>query len=305
MTAPESPSPRSSVDAAPPSPTGGAGSTGGATGAGAPEQRRSPRRVRTLTLQDFKEQGRKFSMLTSYDALTAAIFDDAGVDVLLVGDSAGNVVLGYEATASISHEAMQLFTGAVARSVTRPLVIADLAFGTYEVSEQQAVASGIDLVRAGAHAVKLEGGVRSASRIRALVDAGVAVCGHIGFTPQSVNQLGGNRVQGRGDEAAERLLADARAVQKAGAFAVVLEMVPAALAERVSAELTIPTIGIGAGAGCDGQVLVWQDMAGLSGFSGRFVKQYAQLRETLGAAAGQYADEVRAGTFPDADHAFD
>lgn len=265
---------------------------------------RTPARVRTATLRAFKQQNRPITMLTCYDALSARIFDAAGIDALLVGDSLANVVLGHETTLSATHEQMQLFAAAVARSVTRPLVIADFAFGTYEVNPAQAVEHGVDLMRAGAHAVKLEGGQALAPTIQALVAAGIPVCGHVGFTPQAVHQLGGHRVQGRGDAAAEQLVADARALQDAGVFALVLEMVPAELAARITRELEIPTIGIGAGVDCDGQVLVWQDMAGLSDFSGKFVKQFGALGEELAHAAGAYRDEVRARTFPDADRSF-
>jgi 3-methyl-2-oxobutanoate hydroxymethyltransferase len=233
------------------------------------------------------------------------VFDEAGIEVLLVGDSAGTTVLGHDSTTYISHEEMLTFTGAVARGAHRPLIVADLAFGSYQTGVADAVRHGIQLVKAGAEAVKLEGGIPFTPHVRALVDAGVPVMGHLGFTPQSVNALSGHRVQGRGDEAADKLLADALALQEAGAFAVVLELVPAEVAARVTEELEIPTIGIGAGTGCVGQVLVWQDMAGLSGFAGKFVKQFANLREVLGDAAATYHREVTEGTYPDPEHSFE
>lgn len=264
----------------------------------------TPRKVRTHTLRDFKKEVRAITMLTSYDTFSARIFDEAGIDVLLVGDSAGNTVLGYDSTVYTKHDDIVRFTGAVARSCTRPLVLADLAFGTYQASVQDAVRHGVELMQAGAHAVKLEGGREILPQVEALVNAGIPVCGHVGFTPQSVNQLGGFKVQGRG-EGADALLADAVALEEAGAFAVVLELVPAPLATRVSETLEVPTIGIGAGAGCDGQVLVWQDMAGLSGFEPRFVKAFADLRSELSRAAREYADAVRAKSFPAPEHTFE
>lgn len=264
----------------------------------------TPRKIRTHTLRDFKKEGRAITMLTSYDTLSASIFDEAGIDVLLVGDSAGNTVLGYDSTVYTKHEDIVRFTGAVARSCERPLVLADLAFGTYQVSVEEAVRHGVELMQAGAQAVKLEGGREVLPQVEALVRAGIPVCGHLGFTPQSVNQLGGFKVQGRGEKA-DALLADAVALQEAGAFAVVLELVPAPLAARVTDTLDVPTIGIGAGAGCDGQVLVWQDMAGLSGFKPRFVKAFADLRSNLMRAACEYGDAVRAGEFPSPEHTFE
>ncbi len=244
-------------------------------------------------------------MLTSYDMLTAQIFDEAGIPVLLVGDSAGNNVLGYETTVPVQLEELLPLTRAVVGATKRALVVGDLPFGSYQASPQQALMSALRLVKeAGAQAVKLEGGRRVVPQVELLASSGMAVMGHIGLTPQSVHGIGGFRVQGRGD-AGEELLADAMALQQAGAFAVVLELVPATLAERVSQELTIPTIGIGAGAGCDAQVLVWTDMAGLNAGPGpRFVKRYADLRGTLSAAAAAYADDVREGRYPAAEHSY-
>ncbi|WP_369054742.1 3-methyl-2-oxobutanoate hydroxymethyltransferase [Kineococcus terrestris] len=262
------------------------------------------RRTRVHHLREWKEAGRRWAMLTSYDVLTAQVFDEAGIPVLLVGDSAGGTVLGHPSTLPVTVEDLLPMARAVVRGAPHALVVADLPFGSYEASDEQAVATGVRFLKeAGAHAVKLEGGVRSASRVRALVAAGVPVMGHVGFTPQSEHALGGYRVQGRGD-AASALQADARAVAEAGAFAVVLEMVPADLATEVSESLSVPTVGIGAGAGCDAQVLVWQDFAGLTGRTPSFVKHYADLRGTLREAARAYADDVRAQRFPGPEHSF-
>jgi 3-methyl-2-oxobutanoate hydroxymethyltransferase len=245
-------------------------------------------------------------MLTAYDVTTAAVFEEAGIPVLLVGDSAGNVVLGHPSTVPVTVEDILMLTRAVVRGTTRTLVVADMPFGSYESGPAQALATAVRLMKeGGAQAVKLEGGVRVAPQIRLITEAGVPVMAHIGFTPQSEHGLGGYRVQGRG-AGAEQVLADARAVQEAGAFAVVLEMVPADVAAQVTKELTIPTIGIGAGGQCDAQVLVWPDMAGLTGGRvPRFVKRYADLRGELLRAAREYADEVRSGTFPAAEHSFE
>jgi 3-methyl-2-oxobutanoate hydroxymethyltransferase len=266
----------------------------------------STARVRIHHLQQAKERGERWAMLTAYDTYSAAVFEEAGIPVLLVGDSAGNVVLGHSSTVPVTVEDLLLMTKAVTRSTTRVLVVSDLPFGSYESGPQQAFETSVRMMKeGGAQAVKLEGGVRVAPQIRLLTDNGIPVMAHIGFTPQSEHALGGFRVQGRG-AGAEQLMADARAVQEAGAFAVVLEMVPAALAEQVTKELSIPTIGIGAGAGCDAQVLVWPDMAGLNGGRvPRFVKRYADLRGELLRAAREYADEVRGGVFPGPEHSFE
>jgi 3-methyl-2-oxobutanoate hydroxymethyltransferase len=245
-------------------------------------------------------------MLTAYDTNSAAVFEEAGIPVLLVGDSAGNVVLGHSSTVPVTVDDILLLTKAVTRSTTRTLVVADMPFGSYEASPQQAFENAVRLMKeGGAQAVKLEGGVRVAPQIRLLTDNGIPVMAHIGFTPQSEHALGGFRVQGRG-AGAEQLLADAHAVQDAGAFAVVLEMVPAELAGQVTKELSIPTIGIGAGVDCDAQVLVWPDMAGLTGGRvPRFVKKYADLRAELLRAAREYAEDVRTGAFPGPEHSFE
>jgi 3-methyl-2-oxobutanoate hydroxymethyltransferase len=266
----------------------------------------STARVRVHHLQQAKERGEKWAMLTAYDTASAAVFEEAGIPVLLVGDSAGNVVLGHSSTVPVTVEDLLVMTRAVTRSTKRSLIVADLPFGSYEASPRQAFDTAVRMMKeGGAQAVKLEGGERVAPQIRLLHDSGIPVMAHIGFTPQSEHALGGFRVQGRG-AGAERLLTDAQAVQEAGAFAVVLEMVPAPLAAKVTGELTIPTIGIGAGADCDAQVLVWPDMAGLtSGRVPRFVKKYADLRGELLRAAREYADEVRGGVFPGPEHSFE
>ncbi len=266
----------------------------------------TPKLVRTAHLKEFKQAGRKFSCLTSYDHMTAGIFDEAGIDVLLVGDSAADNSLGYSSTLPVTVDEMISFGRAVATAAKRALVVIDMPFGSYETGAADALANAIKLMKTtGAAAVKLEGGERSADQIQAIVSAGIPVMGHIGFTPQSVNALGGFRVQGRG-EGAEQLLADAKALEAAGAFAIVLEMVPAAIAAQVTKEISIPTIGIGAGPDTDGQILVWTDFAGLTGQKPRkFVKRYANIRETLLQSAKAYAREVGEGKFPTADHSFE
>jgi len=262
------------------------------------------RRVTTRDLQRAKDVGERWAMLTSYDMLSAQVFDEAGIPVLLVGDSAGNNVLGYTDTVPVTVEDLLPLVRAVARSTTRPLVIADLPFGSYQESPAQALHNAVRFLQIGAQAVKLEGGRRVLPQVELLVDSGVPVMGHLGLTPQSVNTLGGYRVQGRG-EAGDQLVADALALQEAGAFALVLEVVPSELAERVTKELTIPTVGIGAGPACDAQVLVWTDMAGLTAGPGpKFLKRYADLRGTLTDAAKAYAEDVRTGSYPTAEHGY-
>lgn len=264
------------------------------------------RQVRIGDLRKRKGSGDKWAMLTTYDYSTARAFSDAGVECLLVGDSAANVVFGYPQTQQISLDEMIYIAAAVVRGAGNALVIADLPFGTYEASDEQAVRSAAEMMRrSGAAMVKIEGGVRIAPRIRALVAAGIPVCAHIGFTPQSVNALSGFKVQGRGD-AAEQLLADTRAVADAGADFVVLEMVPADVAARASESVDIPTVGIGAGPDTDAQVLVWHDMAALpaDGHRPKFAKQWAQVGAELTAAAASYKREVAEGTFPAEEHCF-
>jgi len=253
-----------------------------------------------------KDRGERWAMLTAYEQYAAAVFDEVGIPVLLVGDSAANNVYGYDSTLPITVDELLPLVRAVTRSTRRALVVADMPFGSYQESPGQALHTAVRFMKEGdAHAVKLEGGRQVADQVKAIVDAGVPVMAHIGFTPQSEHGLGGYRVQGRGDDA-ERLLADAQALEAAGAFAVVLEMVPAEVAKQVTKELHIPTIGIGAGPDCDAQVLVWQDMAGLNnGPKPKFVKRYADLRAVLAGAAQEFADEVASGTYPTPEHSYE
>ncbi len=262
------------------------------------------RRVRPSDLQRAKDRGERWAMLTSYDMLTAGVFEQAGIPVLLVGDSAGNNVLGHATTVPVTVDELLPLVRAVSRSTSRPMVVADLPFGSYQASPEQALTTAVRFLQVGgAHAVKLEGGRRLAPQVELLVSAGVPVMGHVGLTPQSELVMG-LRVQGRGT-AGDALIEDALALQEAGAFAVVLEAVPADLAERVTKELLIPTVGIGAGVGCDAQVLVWTDMAGLTpGAPLTFVKRYADLRAVLTEATRAYADDVREGRFPGPEHSF-
>ncbi|MER6087693.1 3-methyl-2-oxobutanoate hydroxymethyltransferase [Streptomyces bluensis] len=264
---------------------------------------KSTRRITVRDIAAAKERGEKWPMLTAYDALTASVFDEAGIPVMLVGDSAGNCHLGYETTVPVTLDEMTMLSAAVVRGTRRALIVGDLPFGSYQEGPVQALRSATRLVKeAGVGAVKLEGGERSHRQIELLVESGIPVMAHIGLTPQSVNAMG-YRVQGRGEEAAAQLLRDAKAVQDAGAFAVVLELVPAELAAEVTRVLHIPTVGIGAGPETDAQVLVWTDMLGLTG--GRvpkFVKQYADLREVMAGAARSFAEDVIGGTFPQEEH---
>jgi len=267
----------------------------------------STRRVTIRDLQNAKLAGDRWPMLTAYDYSTAQVFDAAGVPVLLVGDSAANVVYGYDTTVPVTIEELLPLVRGVSRGASRALVVADLPFGSYQASPQQALETASRFLKeGGAQAVKLEGGARVAPQVELLTSAGIPVMGHIGLTPQSVNTLSGYRVQGRGDEQAHRLLDDARALQEAGAFAVVLEVVPFDLAKKITHDLRIPTVGIGAGVECDAQVLVWQDLAGLrvGGKPAKFVKQYADLGQVLTDAVRQFAAEVQAGTYPGAEHSY-
>jgi len=260
-------------------------------------------KVRTGTLQELKTRGEKFACLTSYDHQTAQIFDQAGVSVLLVGDSASNAVLGNRDTVPITLDEMVPFGRAVSSAAKSALVVFDLPFGSYEVSPEQAMASGFRAMKeTGCAAVKLEGA--RTDQIRALVDAGIPVMGHVGFTPQSVNALSGYKVQGRDNESAKRILDECLAIEAAGAFAIVLEMVPEKLATEITKALRIPTIGIGAGAGCDGQILVWTDFAGLDTRSPSFSKQYLDLRSLLASAAQSYVADVQNGQFPTSQQSF-
>ncbi len=263
---------------------------------------------RRITLRDLQEataNGQRWPMITAYDAMTAAVFEEAGIPAILVGDSASMVVLGHDSTLPITVTEMVPMVQAVVRGTSRALVIADLPFGSYQESSEQALRTASMFMKSGgAHAVKLEGGAAVLPQVEALVGAGIPVIGHLGLTPQSVNAFGGYRVQGRG-EAGEVLLRDAKALQAAGASAVVLEVVPAPLASRVSEVLSIPTIGIGAGAGTDAQVIVWQDMLGLStGRTPRFVRKYADLRTVMREASAAWARDVEAGEYPDESHEY-
>lgn len=253
-----------------------------------------------------KAKGEKLSMLTAYDYSTAKLEDESGINGILVGDSLGNVVLGYEDTVSVTMEDMVHHGAAVARGAKNALVVVDMPFMSYEVTVEEAVRNAGRLMKEGrAGAVKLEGGVRVAEQIRAIVKAGIPVMGHIGLTPQSINVFGGFKVQGKSEEAARALLVDAKAVEEAGAFAVVIEAVPAALAQMITDAVSIPTIGIGAGAGCDGQILVYQDMLGMfSDFTPKFVKRYANVGEVMREAFANYAAEVASGAFPTEEHTY-
>lgn len=253
-----------------------------------------------------KAKGEKLSMLTAYDYSTAKLEDESGINGILVGDSLGNVVLGYEDTVSVTMEDMIHHGAAVARGAKNALVVVDMPFMSYEVAVEEAVRNAGRLMKEGrAGAVKLEGGVRVAEQIRAIVKAGIPVMGHIGLTPQSINVFGGFKVQGKSEKAARALLADAKAVEEAGAFAVVIEAVPAALAQMITDAVSIPTIGIGAGAGCDGQILVYQDMLGMfSDFTPKFVKRYANVGEVMREAFANYAAEVASGAFPTEEHTY-
>jgi 3-methyl-2-oxobutanoate hydroxymethyltransferase len=243
-------------------------------------------------------------MLTAYDALTARVFDDAGIPVLLVGDSAGMVVYGHDSTIPVTVDDLIPLTAAVVRGTKRAMVVADLPFGSYQTSPGAALATATRFLKeAGAHAVKLEGGQRVVRQVEELVAAGIPVMAHLGLTPQSVNVFGGYRVQGRGEDA-DRLLHDAKALEAAGAFSLVLEAIPADLADKVTEAMSIPTIGIGAGPNCDAQVLVWQDMAGLTPRTARFVKRYADVAGVLSNAARSFAEEVVGGQFPDEEHSY-
>jgi 3-methyl-2-oxobutanoate hydroxymethyltransferase len=264
----------------------------------------SGRRVTVRDIAAAKARGEKWPMLTAYDALTADIFDKAGIPVLLVGDSAAMVVYGHDSTIPVTTDDLLPLTAAVVRATSRAMVVADLPFGSYQGSAGAALNTATRFLKeAGAHAVKLEGGRRVVHQVEELVAAGIPVMAHLGLTPQSVNAFGGYRVQGRGEDG-EQLLQDAKLLQAAGAFCVVLECVPAPLAARVTEALSIPTVGIGAGPSCDAQVLVWQDMAGLSPRTPKFVKRYADLASVLSTAAAEFAAEVSSGAFPDQDHSY-
>lgn len=259
-----------------------------------------------LTFKEAKQNGQKIAMLTAYDYATAKLIDEAGVNAILVGDSLGNVVLGYEDTISVTMEDMIHHGAAVARGAKNALVIIDMPFMSYQASVYDAVTNAGRLMKEGrASAVKLEGGEEVCPQIRAIVNAGIPVIAHLGLTPQSIHAFGGFKVQGKSEEAARKLLADAKKVEAAGAFAVTLECVPAKLAKLVTEELSIPTIGIGAGNVCDGQVLVYQDLLGMfSDFTPKFVKRFANVGEIMTEAFQEYCKEVQEGTFPAKEHEF-
>lgn len=265
------------------------------------------RRVRVQDLMAAKRRGEKWAMLTAYDYSTAALLDAAGIPVLLIGDSAANVVYGYDTTVPVTVDELVPLARGVVRGARRALVVADLPFGSYQSSPAQALETAARFLKeAGAHAVKLEGGRRVVPQVEALVEAGVPVMAHLGLTPQSVHAMGGYQVQGRG-EPGERLLEDAKALEAVGVFAIVLEVVPAELAARVTAVTSVPTIGIGAGPACDAQVMVWQDMASFHPAAGpvpRFVKTYATLGDGLREAARHFAEEVRSGAYPGPEHTY-
>jgi 3-methyl-2-oxobutanoate hydroxymethyltransferase len=266
---------------------------------------RQATRVRIPHLKQMKMEGQKWAMLTAYDMYSAAIFEEAGIPVLLVGDSASNNVYGNESTLSVSVDELIPLVRAVTRSTRRALVIADLPFGSYQASAEQCFHTAVRFMKeAGAHAVKLEGGIEMLPQVEKLASSGIPVMAHIGFTPQMEHQLGGYRVQGRGEDA-QRLIDSAKAFEAAGAFAILIEMVPGDVGRAITEAVSIPTVGIGAGNQCDAQVLVWQDMAGLrTGRMPRFVKQYADLRSVLQNAARVFALEVSTGTFPGPEHTF-
>ncbi|MDI6859298.1 MAG: 3-methyl-2-oxobutanoate hydroxymethyltransferase [Methanocellales archaeon] len=254
-------------------------------------------------LMEMKRSGKKITMLTAYDYPLAEILDEAGIDILLVGDSLGNVILGYENTIPVTMEDVIHHTKAVSRGVTNALVVSDMPFMSY-FSREEALRNAGRLIQAGAEAVKLEGGLAFEDKIRALTEVGIPVMGHVGLMPQSIHQMGGYKVQGRTPEAAKKILNDAKAVERVGAFSIVLEGMPSNLAKKITEELKIPTIGIGAGAHCDGQVLVTHDLLGFYDFAPRFVKRYANLRKVILEASKEYKKEVEEGTFPTNRHIY-
>ena len=265
-----------------------------------------PGKLTLPELAAMKTRGERIVMVTAYDAPGARLADDAGIEIILVGDTAGMVVLGHDSTVPVTMDEMLFLTRSVTRAARRPLVVGDMPFGSYQVSDEDAVRNAIRFVKeAGADVVKLEGAGPSLSRVRAIVGAGIGVMGHVGLTPQSETALGGFKTQGRTASKARQLLADALALEAAGCFAVVLEAVPVPVAARITEALTVPTIGIGAGSACDGQVLVYHDLLGLTeGRAPRFVKRYAGLADEIRAALKTYADEVRGGVYPAPEHTY-
>jgi 3-methyl-2-oxobutanoate hydroxymethyltransferase len=265
----------------------------------------SIKRVTTSDLFTYKQSKNKWVMLTSYDSLTASLFDEAGIPVLLVGDSAANLVFGYDSTLPVTVEDMLPIVSAVARSTKKAMVVADMPFGSYQTSTSSALESATKFLKAGAHAVKLEGGQRIAETVKVLVEAGIPVMGHIGLTPQSVNVFGGYKVQGRG-ESADQLLIDAKSLEEAGAFSIVLEAIPSELAKQITDSVSIPTIGIGAGSNTDAQVMVWQDLVGLTpGPRPKFVKNYLNLRQEIEKAVKDFSSDVASEKYPDKDHSYE
>ena len=262
-------------------------------------------RISVNDLSSFKQSKKRFTVLTSYDSLTASLFDESGIPVLLVGDSAANLVFGYDSTVPITVEEMLPIVKAVVRSTSKAMVVADMPFGSYQTSTSIALESATSFLKAGAHAVKLEGGQRVAETVSHLVEAGIPVMGHIGLTPQSVNVFGGYKVQGRGEQA-EALLQDAKALENAGAFSIVLEAIPRDLAKQITESVSIPTIGIGAGPDTDAQVMVWQDLVGLTpGLKPKFVKNYLNIRQDIEKAIKDFSKDVESGKYPDSDHSYD
>jgi 3-methyl-2-oxobutanoate hydroxymethyltransferase len=263
-------------------------------------------RVTINQIKEMKQKGEKIVMLTAYDYVTARLIDEAGIPLILVGDTLGMVVLGYDSTLPVTIEVMLHHTKAVVRGVNNSMVIGDMPFMTYHVSVEDALRNAARFMQeAGTQAVKLEGGVTVAEKVRRIVDCGIPVMGHIGLTPQSINQFGGHKIQGKTPEVAARLLEDARALEQAGAFAVVLETVPAPLATLITNKISVPTIGIGAGPGCDGQVQVVNDMLGsYTGYIPKHAKQYVKLRDIMSTAFSQYQEEVKTGKFPTEAHSF-
>ena len=262
-------------------------------------------RISVRDLADFKQSKKRFTMLTSYDSLTASLFDEAGIPVLLVGDSAANLVFGYDSTLPVTVEDMLPIVSAVASSTKNALVVADMPFGSYQTSLSTALESATKFLKAGAHAVKLEGGQRIVETVKALVAAGIPVMGHIGLTPQSVNVFGGYKVQGRGEQA-DQLLLDAKSLEEAGAFSIVLEAIPSELAKQITESVSISTIGIGAGSDTDAQVMVWQDLVGLTpGPKPKFVKNYLNLRQEIEKAVKDFSSDVSSGKYPDKNHSYE
>ena len=262
-------------------------------------------RISVNDLSSFKQSKKRFTVLTSYDSLTASLFDESGIPVLLVGDSAANLVFGYDSTVPITVEEMLPIVKAVARSTTKAMVVADMPFGSYQTSTSSALESATKFLKAGAQAVKLEGGQRIVETVKVLVEAGIPVMGHIGLTPQSVNVFGGYKVQGRGEQA-EQLLLDAKSLASAGAFSIVLEAIPSELAKQITESISIPTIGIGAGSDTDAQVMVWQDLVGLTpGPKPKFVKNYLNLRQEIEKVVKDFSSDVALGKYPDKDHSYE